>query len=304
MRYKFIKENFVISTNAWNRMFPSLCPTPNQMDFVSLSNYTARTATWGEGPPLVLLPGIAGGFELLGPIIRELSKSFKVYSYQYQGEDNFFSIRNSISFSDFEQDLDELLEFWGLEKPNLFGASFGGALALKYALNHPYKLGSIITQGTGSKFERGMIQRLAALILSYYQLPDTNPLVNQFFRLFLGNKSFSNAQIDDIARVCWSTDQAVIRSRLRILKHFDIRNCRRKIAVPCLFLKGQKDILLSQENFAHLQDVSKQSEMHILGGLGHLAFMQSPELIAKVISDFVLNTVETADSQVQMKKLP
>ena len=292
----------MISTNAWNSIFTSLCPTPDHMDFVSLSNYTARTATWGQGPPLVILPGIAGGFELLGPVIRELSKSFKVYSYQYQGEDNFFSVRNSISFSDFEQDLDELLDFWNLEKPNLFGASFGGALALKYTLSHPYKLGSVITQGTGSKFERGMIQRLAALILSYYQLPDTNPLVNQFFRLFLGGKTFSNEQIDAIARVCWSTDQAVIRSRLRILKHFNLSNCRRKIAVPSLFLKGQKDILLSQENFAQLQDVSKQSEMHILGGLGHLAFMQSPELIAKIISDFVLNTVENSDVQSQTNK--
>ncbi len=287
----------MISTAAWTSLLTSLCPTPDQMDFVSLSNYTARTATWGQGPPLVILPGIAGGFELLGPVIRELSKSFKVYSYQYQGEDNFFSVRNSISFSDFEQDLDELLEFWNLEKPNLFGASFGGALALNYTLSHPYKLGSVITQGTGSKFERGMIQRLASLILSYYQLPDTNPLVNQFFRLFLGDKTFSNEQIDAIARVCWSTDQAVIRSRLRILKHFDLSNCRRKIAVPSLFLKGQKDILLSQENFAKLQDVSIQSEMHILGGLGHLAFMQSPELIAKIISDFILNTVENSDIQ-------
>jgi len=293
----------VISTDAWNSIFTSFCPTPAQMDFVSLSNYTARTATWGQGPPLVLLPGIAGGFELLGPIIRELSKSFKVYSYQYQGEDQFFSVRNSLSFSDFEQDLDELLEFWGLEKPNLFGASFGGALALKYALNHPYKLGSVITQGTGSKFERGMIQRLAALILSYYQLPDTNPLVNQFFRLFLGGKSATNEQIDAIARACWSTDQAVISSRLRILKHFDISNCRRKITMPSLFLKGQKDILLSQQNFAQLQEVSSQSEMHILGGLGHLAFVQSPELIAKIIGDFILNKVENYNALTQAKKL-
>ena len=293
----------MISTNAWNSIFTSLCPSPNQMDFVSLSNYTARTAIWGKGPPLVVLPGIAGGFELLGPVISELSKSFKVYSYQYQGEDNFFSTRNSLSFSDFEQDLDEILEFWGLEKPNLFGASFGGALALKYALKHPYKLGSVITQGTGSKFERGMIQRLAALILSYYQLPDTNPLVNQFFRLFLGGKSFSNEKIDAIARACWSTDQAVINSRLRILKHFDISKRGRKIAVPSLFLKGQKDILLSQENFAQLQEVSIQSEMHILGGLGHLAFMQSPDLIAKIISDFVFNQTEIDDIHAQSKKL-
>jgi pimeloyl-ACP methyl ester carboxylesterase len=282
----------VIQSNAWNSIFSSLCPTPDQMDFVSLSNYTARTAIWGQGPPLVILPGIAGGFELMGPVIEELSKSFKIYSFQYRGEDNFFSVRNCISFSDFEQDLDEILAFWRLEKPNIFGASFGGALALKYALNNPNKLGSVITQGTGIKYERGIIQRLASMILSYYQVPETNPFVNQFFRLFLGGKSFSDEQIESIARVCWSTDQAVIRGRLRILKQFDLTNCKKKINVPTLFLKGQKDILLSHDNFAQLQDLCVNNEMHIIGKLGHLAFFQSPKLIAKIIHDFISDKVE------------
>lgn len=282
----------MIQSNAWNSIFSSLCPTPDQMDFVSLSNYTARTAIWGQGPPLVILPGIAGGFELMGPVIEELSKSFKIYSFQYRGEDNFFSVRNCISFSDFEQDLDEILAFWRLEKPNIFGASFGGALALKYALNNPNKLGSVITQGTGIKYERGIIQRLASMILSYYQVPETNPFVNQFFRLFLGGKSFSDKQIESIARVCWSTDQAVIRGRLRILKQFDLTNCKKKINVPTLFLKGQKDILLSHDNFAQLQDLCVNNEMHILGKLGHLAFFQSPKLIAKIIHDFISDKVE------------
>lgn len=282
----------MIQSNAWNSIFSSLCPTPDQLDFVSLSNYTARTAIWGQGPPLVILPGIAGGFELMGPVIEELSKSFKIYSFQYRGEDNFFSVRNCISFSDFEQDLDEILAFWRLEKPNIFGASFGGALALKYALNNPNKLGSVITQGTGIKYERGIIQRLASMILSYYQVPETNPFVNQFFRLFLGGKSFSDKQIESIARVCWSTDQAVIRGRLRILKQFDLTNCKKKINVPTLFLKGQKDILLSHDNFAQLQDLCVNNEMHILGKLGHLAFFQSPKLIAKIIHDFISDKVE------------
>lgn len=282
----------MIQSNAWNSIFSSLCPTPDQMDFVSLSNYTARTAIWGQGPPLVILPGIAGGFELMGPVIEELSKSFKIYSFQYRGEDNFFSVRNCISFSDFEQDLDEILAFWRLEKPNIFGASFGGALALKYALNNPNKLGSVITQGTGIKYERGIIQRLASMILSYYQVPETNPFVNQFFRLFLGGKSFSDEQIESIARVCWSTDQAVIRGRLRILKQFDLTNCKKKINVPTLFLKGQKDILLSHDNFAQLQDLCVNNEMHIIGKLGHLAFFQSPKLIAKIIHDFISDKVE------------
>lgn len=291
-----LKDAFVITTDEWINLSSPLCPTPNTLDFVSLSNYTARTASWGNGPPLVLLPGLAGGYELVGPLILELSKTFKVYSYQYQGEDDFFSVRNSISFNDLEQDLDEILDFWKLEKPNLFGTSFGGALALRYAINHPERLASLITQGTGSKFERGMTQRLAALILSYYQLPHTNPLVNQFFRLFLGGKSFSTQRIDAIANICWATDQSVIRSRLRILKNFDLSHCSGKINIPTLFMKGQKDILLSQENFADLQRVTYNPEMHILAGLGHLAFLQSPELIARIVNDFIGIEVENTFS--------
>jgi hypothetical protein len=41
-----------------------------------LTNYTVDFCEWGDGPPLVLIPGMAGGYELLGPLAKILAKDF------------------------------------------------------------------------------------------------------------------------------------------------------------------------------------------------------------------------------------
>src|SRR5438128_11015841 len=49
--------------------------------FAHLQHYTARYCVWGDGPPLVLVPGLAGGFEFLGPLARLLARHFQAISY-------------------------------------------------------------------------------------------------------------------------------------------------------------------------------------------------------------------------------
>src|SRR5262249_49664392 len=43
-----------------------------------LKHYNAQFCVWGDGPPLVLVPGLAGGYELLGPLARLLAQHFRV----------------------------------------------------------------------------------------------------------------------------------------------------------------------------------------------------------------------------------
>ena len=38
-----------------------------------LTHYTVSYREWGAGPPLVLVPGLAGGYELLGPLADAMS---------------------------------------------------------------------------------------------------------------------------------------------------------------------------------------------------------------------------------------
>src|SRR5579883_3314743 len=99
--------------------------------FAQLRHYTAAYREWGDGPPLILVPGLAGGFELLGPLARLLANHFRVISYQLRGEDNCFALRQPFDLQDLVEDLAEFVDSLCLESPTVFGVSFGGILALE-----------------------------------------------------------------------------------------------------------------------------------------------------------------------------
>src|SRR4051812_27970156 len=128
-----------------------------------LRHYTAQFCVWGEGPPLVLVPGLAGGFELLGPLARLLARDFQVISYQLRGEDDCFALRRRFGLGDLVEDLNEFLDWCGLERPPVFGVSFGGVLALELAARRPHRLQSLVVQGVGAGFERGLLQQVAGI---------------------------------------------------------------------------------------------------------------------------------------------
>src|SRR5262245_26072732 len=54
--------------------------------YAHLSRCAVSYKEWGDGPPLVLVPGLAGGYELLGPLARLLAADFRVISYELRGE--------------------------------------------------------------------------------------------------------------------------------------------------------------------------------------------------------------------------
>src|SRR5205823_2785495 len=105
--------------------------------FAHLKHYTAEYRVWGDGPPLVLVPGLAGGFELLGPLARLLARRFQVISYQLRGEDDCFALRRRFGMADLVEDLAEFLDWHCLESPAVMGVSFGGVVALEFAARFP-----------------------------------------------------------------------------------------------------------------------------------------------------------------------
>src|SRR5207237_10167243 len=112
--------------------------------YAQLTHYTVAYQEWGEGPPIVLVPGMAGGFELLGPLARILAKNHRVISYQLRGEDNCFALRQPFDLQDLVTDLGEFLDYLCLECPTVLGVSFGGVLALEFAARFPWRLARLV----------------------------------------------------------------------------------------------------------------------------------------------------------------
>lgn len=254
-----------------------------------LKHYTVSYREWGDGPPLVLIPGLAGGVELLAPVARLLASHFRVISYHLRGEEDCFALRRAFGLSDLVDDLAEFLDWHRLEQPVLMGVSFGGILALEFAARYPGRLERLAVQGVGAHFERGLLQRVAGAVLARYPLPADNPFINQFFNLLFGRKQEPGPLFEFVTRQCWQTDQSVMVHRFRLVEGFDMDARLERIRVPTLILAGERDLLVSEGSLRTLARGIAGSRLVRLAGCGHLAFVTDPARVGDEIRRFASN---------------
>jgi pimeloyl-ACP methyl ester carboxylesterase len=252
-----------------------------------LKHYTAEYREWGDGPPLVVVPGLAGGFGLLGPVARILADHFRVISYHLRGEDDCFTLRRRFGLDDLVEDLAEFLDWHCLERPALLGVSFGGVLGLELAARFPNRLRALAVQGVGARFEHGLLQAVASLVLSRYPLPANNPFVNQFFNLLFGGRQRPGPLFEFVTRQCWQTDQSVMAHRFRIVERFDMTARLHHIRIPTLILAGNRDLLVSEESLCELSTGIPNARRVPLPRCGHLAFVTQPRLVADEVGRFL-----------------
>jgi pimeloyl-ACP methyl ester carboxylesterase len=260
---------------------------PGKSGCAHLTHYTVDYREWGSGPPLVLVPGLAGGFGLLGPLARLLAKNFRVISYQLRGEDDCFALRRQFDLSDLVFDLREFLDWYGLESPALLGVSFGGILALEFAARHPARLSDLIVQGVGAGYERGLLPQVAGTVLSRFPLPADNPFINQFFNLLFGGRQAPGPLFEFVTRQCWQTDQSVMAYRLRLVEQFDMGTRLERIRVPTLVLGAERDLLVSERSLQGLCTGIARSTLVRLPACGHLAFVTRAARVADEVTRFL-----------------
>ncbi len=252
-----------------------------------LKHYTVDYREWGEGPPLVLVPGLAGGFELLGPLARLLATRYRVISYHLRGEDDCFALRRRFGLPDLVADLAEFLDWHCLERPALMGVSFGGILALEFAARFPHRLQKLVVQGVGAHFEGGLLQRVAGAVLSRYPLPANNPFINQFFNLLFGRRQPPGPLFEFVTNTCWQTDQSVMVHRFRLAEQYDMTGRLERVAIPSLVLAGDRDLLVSERSLEALVHGLPRGTLVRLPGCGHLAFVTRPRRVAEEVQRFL-----------------
>ncbi len=255
-----------------------------------LSHYSAQFQEWGDGPPLVLVPGLAGGIRLLGPLVKRLEKNYRVIAYQTRGEENCFTLRRPFSLPDLASDLREFLDHLKLETPALFGVSFGGAIALEFACRFSPRISKLIVQGTGASLDLGILSQVASTVLNRFPLPTDNPFVNQFFNLLFGGKRKKDGLFDFVTRTCWETDQSVMAHRFQLVESFDVRNRLDRIRVPTLLMAGERDVLVSGKSLAPLCDEIADVEFVRMARCGHLAFVTMPDVMGDHVDRFLQKT--------------
>lgn len=248
-------------------------------------SFTAEFVIEGQGQPLVLVPGLAGGVRLLRPLIDCLKSSYRVIAYDLRGEDSGLFDRG-YGFGQLVDDLDAVIRGLGLERPGLLGVSFGGAIALDYATQRSSRLSFLALQGTGIRYQPSLFGDVARQVLDRLPLPVDSPFVNQFFNLLIGGKRRPGDQFDFVVDSCWRTDQSMMAYRLGLLDGFDASDRLDHIDCPVLATVGGQDILVGEAEARELAQSAPEGRFQRLDGAGHFAFVTHPDKLAAQVLSF------------------
>jgi pimeloyl-ACP methyl ester carboxylesterase len=283
------EEKELRATNLWlSECGAEFSAGSGKSSYAPLTNYTPEYRQWGHGETIVLIPGLAGGIDLLGPLARQLAKRFRVLSYQLRGEDDCFALRRRFDLTDLASDLSDFLDWHCLENPIIIGVSFGGLIAMQFATQFPNRVDRLVVQGVGARFERDLLKRVAGLVLSRIPLPADNPFINQFFNLLFGGPQEQQAPLFRfVTQRCWQTDQSMMAHRFSLAERFAMGERFRRIRAKTLIVSGERDVLVSRRSLDELTSEIHDAELVCMPQCGHLAAVTHAKRLAEEICQFV-----------------
>jgi 3-oxoadipate enol-lactonase len=227
----------------------------------------------GQGAPIVLLPGLAGGWKMMMPLARRLAKRHDVHLIGLSGDGALLPRCAGVGVVDEAKSLLSALDRLGLERPALMGVSYGGAVALEMAIEAPGRFHRLALFGAEAQFGRKWAATIARRALERFPMPSDSPFINQFFNLLHGGKPEPGPLADFVVRRCWETDQGVMADRLRSLELFDASDRLWRVETPTLILAGTRDVIVTSDRQKALARAIAPSRFVTIDGAGHLGFL-------------------------------
>ena len=118
---------------------------------VQLRGINFHYRDWGgEGPPLVLLHGLASNCRIWDLTAPQLTSRFTVYALDQRGHGQTDGPDHGYDFQSICSDLQAFTQHLGLERPVLAGHSWGGNVVLQYAADYADAIAGIVMVDGGT----------------------------------------------------------------------------------------------------------------------------------------------------------
>ena len=244
------------------------------------SDYDPRVSIRGEGRAVVLVPGMNGTGELFYRQVPRLEQYYRVATYALRDD--------AESLDRLAADLAGVVD---VVAPNerraiVVGESFGGAVALTFALSYPERVAALMILNSFPHFAPQLRLRLAISGLAI--LPwGAMRLVRRLTAFRLHSAHTHRAEVKQfIALTAHATRDGYI-NRLTLLRGFDVRDRLHDIRQPALFLASEYDHLVPAVAQArYMAERVPSSVMRILKGHGHICLI-APDLdLAHILNEW------------------
>ena len=229
-------------------------------------------------------------WDLIQPIFVKLG--YRVILHDFKGQLKSDKPSGEYTFAEHATEAQALFEYLGVKKPHIVGTSYGGEIAMKFAILFPEMVKTISVIDSVSETD----EVLRGFIDTWNVLCDTRDgelffkgmapsiygpcfMREQSEMLAARAKAFKSVAPD------YFEGQKILYSAFK--KDADMTGELRKITCPVLVICGQDDILKPPKFSKIIADSIPDSEYFLLPNCGHVAIFEKPKELATAILGFI-----------------
>lgn len=222
---------------------------------------------------IALLPGLHGTADLFDPFLAHAPpcESMRIITYPPDRCLGWPALHEHIA-----------AELHAERNLVLIAESFGGPLALRFAVDHPECVRAVVLCAS---FVRPPVPRMLCflatpLIMSFFPIPAVG------IRVFLSGMRAEAGLVRQVRGAIAANSPRVLAHRVRLAAWTDARDALRKCRAPILYLAAKRDRLIGARGLRRVQKIRPSVQMHLMD-TPHLLLQSRPKEAWQPIQRFL-----------------
>ena len=242
----------------------------------------------GAGVPLVLVHGVGGDSSNWDDVVARLAPRFRVVRLDLRGHGHSGPITSPCSVEDFARDVTDVMQAAGIRSCRLVGFSLGGQIVQAVAVNSPERVDRLVLISAVAGRTESERTKVAARVDEIRTKGLAAIAAENRDRWF--TQGFQRTHPDKVeTRVgqLQQTDPESYRHSYAVFASADFADRLGEIRVPTLIITGEEDAGSTPRMARLMHERIRGSQLKILPGLRHSLLIESPDLVAGLLNEFL-----------------
>jgi len=276
------------------------------MTTIQIRDVSLFIKVMGEGYPLLIMHGGPGADHTTLLSLRPCADQFTLIFYDHRCNGRSIGAAvSSMTWENLTADAEALRQTLGFDKWAVLGHSFGGMVALEYALRYPQSVSHLLLMDTCGDthwvqqnapdilakrgYNAAAVQAASRFFNGQLEPDEVLPAMLKFGRAYYYNSSFLRYVRGVVSgfRVKMRPE-ALIFGFGQLLKGWTVMDRLDEIKVPTLVLAGRDDFQFPPEHQVILADRIPDAQLEIIECAGHNAPMERPDEVAQIVRRFMI----------------
>jgi 3-oxoadipate enol-lactonase len=233
----------------------------------------------GSGPLLIYIAGLDGTGQLFFKQSPALTRSYRVVTFRSRDNGRF-------TYEDLSNDLAAIIRDLGEKQATILGESFGGTVALSFALLYPAMVKRLVVINSFPRFRGRVKIRLAATLAAGLPFHLLWPMRRAATTVGLLVDGVSREDRRSFWKAIRTVSAEAYARRLQLIAELNIENRLSEIQAPALFIAGERDLLIRSAKEAQAMAARMpNATIRIIKGAGHACLMGDRVRLADLLAE-------------------